>query len=703
MVVLKSVLEACMVHVVYCDIGERDQTNSSLADHTVASVMSLYKHYEVLPTLLEACATDKKTSKSKKEAIESDSADSLETLRKTCFPFDVMISLLRKFTEDRPNTEDRMEDGMELQQEANLYSSLRRFFLHIAIEELDYLQSDSCRQEQLQFNRSNHLPRYHPHMVAWAQKVRCLVMALGPLFFKAYKATRENPCEEVTSNVDTTQNNKSKKTESSSSSSSTKSSETTTDLALSGFQTSLRLILAAAKVISSDSFQVNNGDNDEEDNDDQERGETLQFIVSDFVWDCFAASPKENAAGQDHVAIIGKGVKSLVKHVASFCEATTHVSVNQRLASGAINCILTLTAAFPPTQTGVIAKKVGDLCKMQRAPTVKLCEELTRGFVASHGGASSSSLNHLNELSLAVLEQLGASYGDLPTQEPSGNFKLVEDSEGGKARRSMASVVAEVVTEALDHSVKDVEYLLLILKRLPKPSDRRKALRNQGTAAASDEVDDEPGEIMTTCDRICDRIVEFLKALLPVLKCRLDPGKYLERIFSVVRRLYDAIGKLVKFFVDHKVLWLSKAAKLMLGYSAEQFTPVVYHFIQHTMDSGQADKLQLISQGKLVPSIVERIEFVDLQLVTLGRICVKTDDVHSFIVRSSARDFKINMEALQNAYQLADENSKRKKDQKASKSKKKTKKSKKKAKDEDEGEDEDPHEDDTENEQEPEE
>ena len=66
------------------------------------------------------------------------------------------------------------------------------------------------------------------------------------------------------------------------------------------------------------------------------------------------------------------------------------------------------------------------------------------------------------------------------------------------------------------------------------------------------------------------------------------------------------------------------------------------------------DKAQLARQGKLVPALIERMELVDLQLVTLGKLCAKTDDVHCFIKRSSARDFKIDHERLQEAREAAD-------------------------------------------------
>jgi hypothetical protein len=216
------------------------------------------------------------------------------------------------------------------------------------------------------------------------------------------------------------------------------------------------------------------------------------------------------------------------------------------------------------------------------------------------------------------------------------------------------------VSESLDKSIKDVEYLLVVLKRLPKPREKQQAPND---AEDGDEMDGSRSDSAerNNCDKLCDRLVEIMGALLPLCKCKLDPGKYLERLLMVVRKIYDCIGKLVKFLIDHKTLWLSKPTKLMLGLCAEKFTPNVYQFIQHTMESGQSDRLQLSSQGKLVPTIVERMEFVDLQLVTLGRLCVKTDDVHSFIVRSSARDFKIDLSALQQAQKEADEKVKRKK------------------------------------------
>jgi hypothetical protein len=150
---LKSVLEACMVHVVNCGA----KTVKKLNDDSMSSVVHLYQHYAVLPSLMDAVtsvsegksssssssSSSSAKSKSKKDGkrVEGEEPDDDGSTRKTCFSLQAIVCLLGSLTNDGRNEEE--EDApVEVFGDESYHknkNSLRRMLLHLATSELGYV------------------------------------------------------------------------------------------------------------------------------------------------------------------------------------------------------------------------------------------------------------------------------------------------------------------------------------------------------------------------------------------------------------------------------------------------------------------------------------------------------------------------------------------------------------------------------------
>lgn len=110
------------------------------------------------------------------------------------------------------------------------------------------------------------------------------------------------------------------------------------------------------------------------------------------------------------------------------------------------------------------------------------------------------------------------------------------------------------------------------------------------------------GALLERTNAVCGRLAEVAVTLSPLLKARLDPGRYLEVILVVCRRAYDVLGKVLKLLLDHRARSLPRPVRDLLKAFSETFTPAVHDFIAHTMSNGQADKAQLLRQvgGKFI-------------------------------------------------------------------------------------------------------
>jgi len=390
-----------------------------------------------------------------------------------------------------------------------------------------------------------------------------------------------------------------------------------------------------------------------------------------------------------------------------------------KLGLGCAKAVLVLVPLLPDAYRASVATKVAELCTEARAPTAALGDALTRSYVVSYGGAGAQSLAPLRELASAIGRELGPSHHPgSPSSPPaaaagSGNeapegkaMQLVrgggfasaahvdgdddddDDEEGegltkreggagnghskkrakkanksGKSgnssSRAMVMVVADVVVSTLESSLSDVEYVLSIAKRFPKPSATAAAAAQDG--AAGDEFLLEgprnreqqqqqlPAPAEAQVELACARLKAVVAALQPLVKAQMPPGKCLERLFGALRRVYEAVTRALQLLLAHKVKYLGPHAKALLALLAEHFTPSVFGCVQFSLEASQTDRHQLAKQGKLVPLLVERIEQVDQHLVTLAKQCAKTDQVECYIKRTTARDFKINASAYEEA------------------------------------------------------
>ena len=377
-----------------------------------------------------------------------------------------------------------------------------------------------------------------------------------------------------------------------------------------------------------------------------------------------------------------------------------------KLGLGCAKAILVLVPLLPDSYRASVATKVAELCTEARAPTAALGDALTRSFVVAHGGAGAQNLAPLRELALAIGRELGpgqepgsAAAGSV-NEDPQGKImQLVRGGgyasaahfddddddddddglthgEGGTANgpskkrakktkagktgagssRAMVMVVAEVVVSTLESSLSDVEYVLSIAKRFPKPSAAAATAQEVAGAEGSHvECSREKGQqrllpaAEAQVELACARLKAVVVALQPLVKSQMPPGKCLERLFGALRRVYEAVARALQLLLAHKVKFLGPNTKALLALLADHFTPAVFGCVQFSLEASQADRNQLAKQGKLVPLLVERIEQVDQHLVTLAKQCAKTDMVECYIKRTTARDFKINASAYEEA------------------------------------------------------
>ena len=367
----------------------------------------------------------------------------------------------------------------------------------------------------------------------------------------------------------------------------------------------------------------------------------------------------------DEQKVILKGLRSLLKHLQSCLELATYDDRKMRLGHATVRCLCTLASTLTLHQLESFATKVRTLCTQHHAPTVKLCEELSSLYILTHGGAASKDLRHLNHLGSAVQLCLGNIQDD-DTVAESSKMAIVEDMESitgdgddkiaikkmNKRPQAMASVVTEIVGSTLETTLGDVDYVISLLKKLPKP---QKSLPLLG--ATSMEIQTEIGVsggrktniVSAHIDNCSRRLLDAVRALEPLMSAKLKAGKSLEKVFAAARRIYDATVKLVNLVADHRFSWLSENSKAILSHVSNKFTPVVFRFISYTLELKHTDKSQLMSQlnrqSTLVPALVERIESLDVAIGNIAKIC-KTDNVHVFIKRNATRDFKINSKSF---------------------------------------------------------
>jgi hypothetical protein len=181
---------------------------------------------------------------------------------------------------------------------------------------------------------------------------------------------------------------------------------------------------------------------------------------------------------------------------------------------------------------------------------------------------------------------------------------------GNKNKRlvgPMTCVVAEVVCEALEATLKDVDYVLSLLKKLPKAYATTTAATkgDQQAAAAEEEAgggsspvggDDESGgggggapsssssssaakQVVSHTEAVSARLLAVAKGCGPLVRCQLMTsaatatataaggggaaaaqqagvaagGRTAERLLGVLKQFYDALVKLAKLWIEHKV------------------------------------------------------------------------------------------------------------------------------------------------------
>lgn len=171
----------------------------------------------------------------------------------------------------------------------------------------------------------------------------------------------------------------------------------------------------------------------------------------------------------------------------------------------------------------------------------------------------------------------------------------------------MTEIVGEVVVQALDEVLKDVEYINRRLKALPKLTGLVTGQSKDAADAASNRKAKHP--IAEQGALLGVRIFACLHVLHPLILANLSPGKALERLLALLRRIYAAISNLVKLHINHALKWVPDELHELLELLAEDqrgelsLNANVADLINH-VHSSAANQAQVKRQGNLIPSLV---------------------------------------------------------------------------------------------------
>eukprot|EP00043_Microstomoeca_roanoka_P019068 m.208934 g.208934 ORF g.208934 m.208934 type:complete len:1338 (+) comp16934_c0_seq2:374-4387(+) len=212
-----------------------------------------------------------------------------------------------------------------------------------------------------------------------------------------------------------------------------------------------------------------------------------------------------------------------------------------------------------------------------------------------------------------------------------------------------SSVIPLLIMEDVEKRIDDLIFALEQLTHLVKIS---KTGITQDTEASQSELpNDEP---------IYDRLLKIMRITDELLQTVLEKKPTWNRLFKTCRRLYDTLSNACKlmllYFQTHKDVHVPDIFQKIVHFSSKSLSQHVYtaiNFVNEDAELNNAKKLSS-ADAKLIPNLVYAIEQYEKFIIMVEKKAHLNLLKH--MKRSTARDFRISAQAVQEAMASVTEN-----------------------------------------------
>lgn len=192
-------------------------------------------------------------------------------------------------------------------------------------------------------------------------------------------------------------------------------------------------------------------------------------------------------------------------------------------------------------------------------------------------------------------------------------------------------VSCEVLLGVFDKALVEMEYIL-------KVRGQQQQTASSGEAGSDDEEEDvrpTDQEIVVICV-ILNRILTSMQHLIIV-----ELGEdNVERLLVLLGKVYKVQVHITKAIVASKKSSLPETFKYLMETVSSHVTPRISKFLMQVQNSAGSRKL-LMRFSRSIPALIFQMEQLDLQLIKLSGLVLEKGVVSRYIVKTSARDFKI--------------------------------------------------------------
>lgn len=152
---------------------------------------------------------------------------------------------------------------------------------------------------------------------------------------------------------------------------------------------------------------------------------------------------------------------------------------------------------------------------------------------------------------------------------------------------------------------------------------------------------------------LCDELYFISQVLIPLLQCDLKVGSG-EAILSYLKVFYNHIDQCVKQAAMPGSVCPIQSLDKLVQVISEKLTPLIYNLIHVIQKPGDRDS-HIKKQAKLIPEVIFAIEQYEATLVQVNKKTKGNVNLTMYVRRSTARDFRIDMEKLNRKMERKDE------------------------------------------------
>ena len=162
---------------------------------------------------------------------------------------------------------------------------------------------------------------------------------------------------------------------------------------------------------------------------------------------------------------------------------------------------------------------------------------------------------------------------------------------------------------------------------------------------------------------LCTTLTSLAQILQSLLQCEMKVTAG-EALLTYLKGYYDIVNHTVKEIANGGELCPLQSLSQLVQSISELLTPLIYNLI-HTIQKPGDKESHIKKQAKLIPEVIYAIEQYEAGLVQVNKKTKGNVNLTMYVRRSTARDFRIDMEKLNKKMERRDEpeeeNSKRRK------------------------------------------